>query len=245
MLHLGTAFPSALTKLLRMYPTKPSASMAHYSGVMISQAASSRHWIGSTSFCGKNGIILNPEKLVFCQDTVSFAGFEITPDNVRPCQQYLDAIRKFPKPNNITDMRSWFGLINQVSYAFASAEHMLPSREALKTGSSFTWNEELNEFFEESKAVIIREIENGVRIYDKSKPTCLATDWSKTGIGFWLFQKHCNCASTKPFCCRTGWKITVVGSRITNAAESRYALIEGEAQAVADALDKARFSVLG
>jgi hypothetical protein len=39
--------------------------------------------------CGKNGIILNPEKFVFCQDTVSFAGFEITPDNVRPCQQYL------------------------------------------------------------------------------------------------------------------------------------------------------------
>jgi hypothetical protein len=65
---------------------------------------------------------------------------------------------------------------------------------------------------------------------DKSKPTSLATDWSKTGIGFWLFQKHCNCASTKPFCCRTGWKIT---------------LIEGEALAVADALDKARFFVLG
>jgi hypothetical protein len=195
--------------------------------------------------CGKNGIILNPEKFVFCQDTVSFAGFEITPDNVRPCQQYLDAIRKFPKPNNITDMRSWFGLINQVSYAFASAEHMLPFREALKPGSSFTWTEELNELFEESKAVIISEIENGVRIYDKSKPTCLATDWSKTGIGFWLFQKHCNCASTKPFCCRTGWKITLVGSRFTHAAESRYAPIEGEALAVADALDKARFFVLG
>ena len=124
-------------------------------------------------------------------------------------------------------------------------EHMLPFREALKPGSSFTWTEELNELFEESKAVIISEIENGVRIYDKSKPTSLATDWSKTGIGFWLFQKHCNCASTKPFCCRTGWKITLVGSRFTHAAESRYAPIEGEALAVADALDKARFFVLG
>jgi hypothetical protein len=136
-------------------------------------------------------------------------------------------------------MRSWFGLINKVSYAFASAEHMLHFREALKPGSSFTWTEELNELFEESKAVIISEIENGVRIYDKSKPTCLATDWSKTGIGFWLFQKHCNCASTKPFCCRTGWKISLVGSRFTHAAESRYAPIEGEAR------DKARFFVLG
>ena len=84
-----------------------------------------------------------------------------------------------------------------------------------------------------------------MRIFDKSKPICLATDWSKSGIGFWLFQKHCQCSSTEPFCCRTGWKITLVGSRFTHAAELRYAPVEGEALAVADALDKARFFVLG
>ncbi len=36
-----------------------------------------------------------------------------------------------------------------------------------------------------------------------------------------------------------------MGSRFTHAAESRYAPIEGEALAVADALDKARYFVLG
>ena len=40
-------------------------------------------------------------------------------------------------------------------------------------------------------------------------------------------------------------KITLVGSRFTHAAESRYTPIEGEALAVADALDKARHFVLG
>ena len=39
-----------------------------------------------------------------------------------------------------------------------------------------------------------------------------------------------------------GW---MVGSRFTHEAESRYAPIEGEALAVADALDKARHFVLG
>ena len=43
----------------------------------------------------------------------------------------------------------------------------------------------------------------------------------------------------------TGWKITLVGSRFTHAAESSFAPIEGEALPVADALDKARFFVLG
>ncbi len=82
-------------------------------------------------------------------------------------------------------------------------------------------------------------------IYDKSKPTCLATDWSKTGIGYWLFQKHCQCPSQDLFCCHSGWKITLVGSRFTHSAESRYAPIEGEALAVADALEKAKHFVLG
>ncbi|XP_048575650.1 uncharacterized protein LOC116619407 [Nematostella vectensis] len=195
--------------------------------------------------CGRHGITLNPDKFVFAADTVEFAGFEITRNSVRPCQKYLDAIRKFPTPVNVTDMRSWFGLINQVSYAFAATERMLPFRASLKPGTQFTWTKELDQLFEESKSIIIREIEDGVRIFDKSKPTCLATDWSKTGIGFWLLQKHCKCPSTAPFCCRSGWKVTLVGSRFTHAAESRYAPIEGEALAVADALDKARFFVLG
>ena len=194
--------------------------------------------------CGRHGITLNPDKFVFGSDTMEFTGFEITPDSV-PCKRYLDAIRNFPTPTNTTDIRSWFGLVNQVSCAFAMADRMLPFGELLKPGIPFHWDDTLNSLFNESKAAIISEIEEGVRIFDKSKPTCLATDWSKNGIGFWLFQKHCNCTSTDPFCCNTGWKITLVGSRFTHPAELRYAPVEGEALAVADALDKARYFVLG
>ena len=122
---------------------------------------------------------------------------------------------------------------------------MLPFRELLKPSNSFHWDEKLQQAFEESKLTIINEIHKGVKIFDKTKPTCLATDWSKQGIGYWLFQKHCSCPSNDLFCCKQGWKITLVGSRFTHAAESRYAPIEGEALAVADALDKARHFVLG
>ena len=195
--------------------------------------------------CGRHGITLNPSKFEFGQDTVTFAGFEISNDSVRPCRRYLNAIRDFPTPQNITDVRSWFGLVNQVSYAFASASRMLPFRQLLKPGTPFNWDEAMNQLFDESKAVIIKEIEHGVKIFDKNKPTCLATDWSKSGIGFWLLQKHCSCTRITPLCCTEGWKTTLVGSRFTHAAESRYAPIEGEALAVADALDKTRYFVLG
>ncbi len=195
--------------------------------------------------CGRHGITLNPEKFRFGADTVEFAGFEITNDTVRPCKKYLRAISDFPTPQSLTDVRSWFGLVNQVSYAFSMTDTMLPFRELLKPSNKFHWDDSLQQAFEASKLTIINEIQHGVTIFDKTKPTCLATDWSKHGIGYWLFQKHCSCPSNDLFCCKQGWKITLVGSRFTHAAESRYAPVEGEALAVADALDKARHFVLG
>lgn len=125
------------------------------------------------------------------------------------------------------------------------ADQMLPFQELLKPGIQFKWNEDLEALFQESKAAITAEIEHGFRIFDPNKPTYLATEWSKSDIGFWLLQKQCCCTKNKPFCCRLGWKVTLVGSRFTHAAESRYAPIKGEALAIADALDKAIYFVLG
>ena len=48
--------------------------------------------------CGRHGITLNPDKFVFGENVVEFAGFEITPDSVRPCMKYLQAILDFPVP---------------------------------------------------------------------------------------------------------------------------------------------------
>ena len=195
--------------------------------------------------CARNGITLNPDKFCFAQDEVEFAGFEITRTEVKPCKKYLRAIADFPTPTGITDIRAWFGLVNQVAYAFSMTSVMSPFRSLLKPSSPFTWTPELQQAFDASKTEITCRIQEGVRIFDKHRPTCLATDWSKDGIGYWLFQKHCQCPSREIFCCQEGWKVTLVGSRFTHPAESRYAPIEGEALAVADALDKARHFVLG
>ncbi len=135
--------------------------------------------------------------------------------------------------------------MNQVSYTFAMTTAMLPFRTLLKPSTPFLWTNELAEAFSSSKLHICERIRAGVKILDKDRPTCLATDWSKDGIGFWLFQKHCQCPSRDLFCCQDGWRVTLVGSRFTHPAESRYAPVEGEALAVADALDKARHFVLG
>ena len=63
---------------------------------------------------------------------VEFAGFEITPQSIRPSDKFLEAIKNFPTPTDITGIRSWFGLINQVAYAHSLTDDLAPFRELLK-----------------------------------------------------------------------------------------------------------------
>ena len=120
--------------------------------------------------CGRHGITLNPEKFRFAKDEVEFVGFKITYGTVRPCKKYIRDIADFPTPQNLTDVRSWFGLVNQVSYAFSMADTMLPFRELLKPSNIFHWDDTLQQAFEKSKLTIIDEIHSGVKIFETHMP---------------------------------------------------------------------------
>ena len=203
------------------------------------------HTLDYVNLCASNGVVFNPQKFHFACDDVDFAGFTLTKTGLRPVQQILNAIKNFPTPTNITGARSWFGLINQVAYAFAMADEMLPFRDLLKTGRKWYWDENLNSLFEKSKAEIAKLVERGVRAFEVGRQTCLATDWSKHGVGFVLLQKFCTCnMDDAPNCCKDGWHLIFAGSRFTTDAKSRYAPAEGEALAVTYALEKCRIFVL-
>ena len=195
--------------------------------------------------CARNGIVLNPQKFQFCQDVVNFAGLQVTSTNVRPSEKLLDAIKNFPTPKDITGARAFFGLVNQGAYAFAMTVEMAPFRHLLQPKVKFEWTEELDHLFEKSKVAIVNKIIEGVCLFDPNLTTCLATDFSANGLGFFLLQKTCCCPSRSPTCCTTGWRLCLIGSRFLHSAESRYAPIEGEALAVAYGLHQCRYFVLG
>ena len=197
--------------------------------------------------CSDNGIVFNADKFVFAEETCLFAGFEITPEGYRPPQKLIDAIKNFPTPTCPTDIRSWFGLINQVAYTFAQAQIMAPFRELMtkRAMKDWYWDDALTDVFERSKNVIIDKIKDGVKAFEPGRTTCLTTDWSKNGIGFALLQKHCGCRDDNPACGDGHWKLVYAGSRFTKPAESRYAPIEGETLAVAYGLKQCKSFVMG
>ena len=200
------------------------------------------------TLCSRNGIVFNPDKFVFARETVEFAGFEVGKNHIKPAKKIIDNIMAFPVPKTISDVRGWFGLVNQVAPFFASRPIMQPFREMLKPsakGKGIYWDDNLTKLFAESKQVIAQSIADGIRTYDPNRWTCLATDWSKEGIGYTLTQKHCLCQTLTPLCCQEGWKLVLAGSRFTSGAESRYAPVEGEALGVSWALENTRHFTMG
>ena len=196
--------------------------------------------------CQDNGITLNKEKFVFCQDSVEFAGLHLTKDGIQPNEKILKAIKDFPTPSDITGARSWFGLVNQVAWAYSMQDTMQPFRDLVKPKATFYWDQQLEDLFNQSKDVIIAKVIEGIRTFDPKKRTCLQTDWSKEGMGYLLLQKTCQCPQTSnPTCCKEGWHLVFAGSRFTKGAEARYAPTEGELLAVSWSLEHARIFVLG
>ena len=124
--------------------------------------------------CRRHGLVQNPEKFRFGSDTVEFSGFVITLTDIQPSDKHIRAIRDFPSPQNITDIRSWFSLINQVSYCDSLRNDEAPFREHLKPSSTFYWYDQLQQVFEQSKAALRDKITEGVRMFVSKRVTCLA-----------------------------------------------------------------------
>ena len=207
-----------------------------------------QHWWRPIDFLtrvGQSGIVLNPDKFQFAEKSVNFAGFRVSDTTIESLPKYLDAIRDFPSPTSTTDIRSWFGLVNQVTNYAQLRDTMAPFKPFLSPRCKFAWSNELEAAFQASKNAIVEAIREGVEIFDIQRRTCLRPDWSNRGIGYFLLQQHCSCSSGLPDCCPGGWRITLAGSRFLSSAEQRYTAIEGEALAVAWGLEQTRYFTQG
>ena len=76
------------------------------------------------------------------------------------------SIRSFPTPKNITQARAFFGLVEQVSYAFSKSADMVNFRHLLSPKTQFVWTDELESEFVLSKASIVQKIEKGVTMFE-------------------------------------------------------------------------------
>lgn len=93
--------------------------------------------------CGHDGIILNSNFNNLGQTPWNSLALKITTDTIKPCQRFLQAIMDIPISRNIADIRSWFGIVNQVSYCTSMTDEIKPFKEILKLSDKFYWDDQL------------------------------------------------------------------------------------------------------
>ena len=183
--------------------------------------------------CADKQIALNPDKCKFCQTKVTFAGFTLSVEGYQIDHSITDAITQFPTPTNRTDLRSFFGLVNQLSSSTnAIASLLTPLRSLLSTKNDFLWSPDHQQAFSIVKNALT--IASVLSYFDINKPTRLCTDASRHGLGFILQQ---NTAGT--------WNLIQAGSRFLTDTEVRYAVVELEMLAVCWAISKCKLFLSG
>ena len=100
------------------------------------------------------------------------------------------AIASFPSPKNITDLRSFLGLANQLAFFLPDFSHLTSEmRKLLSTKNAFLWLETHQNEFEKLKQVLTSDLL--VKTFDPKLPTKLLTDASLlNGLGYTLLQKE-------------------------------------------------------
>ena len=128
------------------------------------------------------GLRLKAGKCEIGVPEVVYLGFKITRDGLLPTTTKVDAIAKAPAPKDITQLRSYLGLINFYRKFIPRAATLLePLNRLLRANSKWQWTQEQQKAFEESKKALVDSA--ALVHYDPNKEVTVSADSSNYGVG--------------------------------------------------------------
>lgn len=186
--------------------------------------------------CHQSGITLNKKKFVLAASSVDFCRYTLSGEGIAADQEKVKAIKDFPTPANLTDLRSFMGLVNRLAEftpnIAAAAQRLCPLMSPKRI---FVWTPDHNEAYQCVKSA--HSSPPVLASFDPDLPTILQTDASRLyGIGHALLQDHGG-RHMRLVQCGSGFFLT--------DAETRYATIELELLAVVWAVSKCRLYRVG
>ena len=158
-----------------------------------------------------------------------FLGLLLTDSGVKPDPNKVNALRSFPEPKSIKELRSFLGLIEFVGHKFVkNFSETSAYLYSLTRVDNFTWDDKARTSFYELQN-LISEI-TVLQYFDPNKPVILQTDASGVGIGGVLIQ------NSKPI---------IYCSRKLSTNEMKYSQIEREFLAIYFSIVRLRSFLIG
>ena len=94
------------------------------------------------------GLTLSKEKCVFGVTQISFLGQSVDSDGIKPDPRKLQAIEEMKPPSNVTELRRFLGMINQLSkFSPHLANNTQPLRVILSFKNHWLWGKDQEKAF--------------------------------------------------------------------------------------------------
>ena len=177
--------------------------------------------------CRKNGLRLKKEKCKFFMNEVDFLGYRISREGVKPIQDKIQSILEAQVPQNISQVKSFLGMIQYYHRHLPNiATQLEPLHSLLRKGVVWKWTDKQQDAFELAKQLLTGD--NLLTHYDPNLQMVVHTDASPYGLGGVLSHVMSN-GEEKP---------VAFISRTLSSHERNYSQIEKEGLAIVYAVKK-------
>lgn len=169
----------------------------------------------------KYGVRVKRAKCKFMESRVEYLGHIVDSEGLHPTDEKVEALVRAPSPTNVSELRSFLGLLNYYGRFLKGLSTLLqPLHALLKKESPWKWTPECEDAFTKTKRLLLKS--KVVVHYDTRKPVRLACDASPYGVGA-VISHIMEDGKEKPI---------AFASRTLSEAESKYAQIEKEALSI-------------
>ena len=167
------------------------------------------------------GIRLKRQKCAFMLPSIEYLGHRISADGLQPTDSKVKALKQAPVPANVSQLKSFLGLLNYYGKFVPNLSTVLaPLHSLLHKRATWTWGTEQQSAFDKVKNLLTSDIV--LAHYDQTKPVILACDASPYGIGAVLSHSLPD-GSERPI---------AYASRTLGPAEKRYSQLDKEGLAI-------------
>ena len=121
-------------------------------------------------------------KCKFLAPSVSYLGYKIDGEGLHPLPEKVKAIQDAPTPKNVTELKSYLGLLTYYGKFLPNlSTHLAPLYQLLRHNTKWKWSVAQEKAFKKSKELLVSS--NLLIHFNSNFPLVLACDASQYGIG--------------------------------------------------------------